>query len=517
MKSNYRATNSFDGSELANMNVEYAISGKAAYLVGGRIVALQTTGTCKARGKNNGMDCAIDASFSLAREYSYGALVDVAAENGNEGPAETNDLYTAKLDGVPENQIVLARNNGSIGRLQTFDPASRKVSKTVLALPKGLSLDHVAISQDRKRLAFRSSGNNTISISESNVFVLELESGMLNQITPSWATNEGVAKALNTGKTCTLTGRIVWHDDEFKKDRTDGLIIGWVRVDHTTCFSTIDSTTGKFKLENVPANTSVLINAYASLPNYSNGKSRGAQFAPNGKAFAATVLVTDESNKDIGDLHINPPSVDYGYSAPSFAEGKVICNRYPGATVAIVGYPNRSWEEKEIAAKLGLLTGGFAVSPDGKLMSFVMDSVGGTGSVNFYGLDGKEVWSTALAEGVEVSYTSQAAWLADSSGWVCTAGSPGWLGKDRYGLPGLLYASPAQKRVVFARKWPQLGGYSCKSIALNKEGTIAYLVFHVTNDKGVTYGDLWQWDSTTDTLSRLTNLGDVVGVANIGR
>ena len=518
VKSNYRATNSFDGSEIANMNVEYTIAGKAAYLVGGRMVAFESAGTCKARGKNNGMDCAIDASFSFVREFSYGFLIDVAAENGNEGPAETTDLYTAKLGGVPENQIVLARNNGSIGRLQTFDPASRKVVKTVMALPKGLSLADAALSKDRKRIAFRSSGNNTISIAESNVFVLELENGILNQITPTWATNEGVAKALDTGKTCTVTGRIVWRDDEFNRDRTDGIIIGWVRVDHTSCFSTIDGTTGKFKLDNVPANTSVLISAFVNLPNYSNGKSRGEKFAPSGKASAMTVHLLDEGNKDIGDLRVNPPSVDYGYGAPTFgADGKVICNRYPGATVAIVGYPNRSWEEKEIDANLGLLTGGLSASPDGKLMSFVVDSVGGSGSVNFYNAAGKAVWSTGLAEGVEVSYTSQAAWLADSSGWVCTAGSPGWLGKDRFGMPGLLYASPSEKRVVFARKWPQLGGYSCKSIALNKEGTIAYLVYHVTNEKGVIFGDLWQWDSTTDTLSRLTNLGDVVGVANIGR
>lgn len=516
LKSNYRTVNSFDGSETANLNAAYSITGSAAYLVGGRMLSFQAAGEATAKGKANTMDCAITVSYTMAREFSYGALLDVAADNGSEGPTEAADLYTAKLDQVPENQIVIARA-GSIGRLQTFDPSSRKIVKTVAALPKGVDFNDVALSKDRKRIAFRSNGNNQISIAEANVFVLELESGVLNQITPNWATNEGIAKPLDTGKTCTITGRLVWYDDEFKRERSDGLNIGWVRVDHTHCFSPIDSTTGKFKLENVPSGTSILLQAYANLPNYSSGKSRGWQFSPSGKATASTVMLTD-GDKDIGDFKINPPAGEHGYGSPSFAKGgDVVCNRYPGASIAIVGYPKRTWKAVDVDANLGLLTGGMSVSPDAQMLSFVVDSAGGNGSIHFYGSNGKELWGTGLAEGVEVSFRSQSAWLADSSGWVCTAGAPGWLGKDRFGMPGLIYASPAKKQVTFARKWPQLGGYACKSIALNKEGTIAYLVFHFTNEKGVTYGDLWQWDSTTDTLSRLTNLGDVLNVASIGR
>lgn len=517
IKSGYRTVNEFDGSETANFSVEYEIQGKAAYLVGGHIMALTSTGTCKAKGKAGGMDCTIEVSWTMSRDFAYGALVDASADNGSEGPNEVSDLYTAKTGAVAANEIVIARA-GSISRIQSFDPAARKISKTLAALPKGYNFNELALSPDRKRIAFRSNGNSTISIAEANVFVLELESGVVNQITPSWATNEGITKPLDTGKTVTVTGRLVWFDDEKRIDRTDGLYVGWVRVDHTACFSKIDGTTGKFRLENVPANTSIFIHAYASLPNYTNGKSRGYRFLPDGKAMAATVLLTGDSDKDIGDLKISPPAVEHGYGSPSFAKGgDVVCNRYPGSTVAIVGYPKRTWKEQEVDANLGLLTGAMAVSPDARMLSFVTDSSGGKGSLHFYDSRGKEVWGTALAEGVEVSFSSQGAWLADGSGWVCTAGAPGWLGKARFGLPGLLYAAPAQKQVTFARKWPQLGGYTCKSVALNKEGTVAYLVFHFTDEKGVTYGDLWQWDSTTDTLSRLTNLGDVLGVANIGR
>lgn len=517
IKSGYRTVNDFDGSETANLTLEYEIQGKAAYVSGGPISALTSTGNCKAKGKSGGLDCSIEISWTMSREFTYGSLVDASVENGSEGPEEVSDLYTTKAGIVADDEIVIARA-GSISRIQSFDPATRKISKTLAAMPKGYSFNELALSPDRKRVAFRSNGNNAISIAENNVFVLELESGVVNQVTPHWATNDGITKPLDTGKTVTVTGRLVWFDDEKRINRHDGLYLGWVRVDQTACFSKIDGTTGRFTLENVPANTSIFIQAYATLPNYTNGKSRGYRFLPDGKAMGVTVQITGDSNKDIGDLTINPPAGEHGYGSPSFAKGgDLVCQRYPGSLVALVGYPKRTWKEVDVDAKLGLLAGAMSVSPDSKLISFVTDSSGGAGSVHFYDSRGKEIWGTALAEGVEVSFASQGAWLADSSGWVCTAGAPGWLGKDRFGLPGLIYAAPAKKQVTFARKWPQLGGYSCKSVALNKEGTIAYLVFHVTNDKGVTFGDLWQWDSTTDTLTRLTSLGDVLGVANIGR
>lgn len=516
-KSAYREVSELDGSEAANIECEYSINGKAAYVPGGSLALWTHSGTCAAKGKMGGTDATLAISWSASRQFFYGSLRDVRVDNGKDGPDTVDDLYTAKAGAVPAHEVVIARE-GAISRLQTFDPAARKITKTLAALPKGIYFTDLALSQDRKRVAFRSNGNKGISIAEANVFMLELESGQVNQLTPSWATNNGVPMPLDTGKTVTITGRLVWFDDERGINRHDGLNIGWVRIDQTTCFSTIDGMSGKFKLENVPANASILICALASLPNYSNGKSRGWRFLPDGKAMASTVILTGESDKDIGDLTVRPPAVEFGYGAPSFAKGgDVVCNRYPGSAVAIVGYPKRTWREVEVDANLGLLTGALAVSPDASMLSFVTDSSGRKGSVHFYDSRGKEVWGTPLADNVEVSFSSQGAWLADGSGWVCTAGAPGWLGKKLQGMPGLIYASPAEKRVTFARKWPQLGGHTCKSIAVNKEGTVAYLVFHFTDEKGVTWGDLWQWDSVTDTLTRLTHLGDVLNVANIGR
>jgi hypothetical protein len=56
------------------------------------------------------------------------------------------------------------------------------------------------------------------------------------------------------------------------------------------------------------------------------------------------------------------------------------------------------------------------------------------------------------------------------------------------------------------------------SLAVNADSTVGYMVTHkYVADKQLTYGDAWAWDSTTDTLTRLTSLGDVICVASYGR
>jgi hypothetical protein len=202
-------------------------------------------------------------------------VLSAAGDNGKEGPDAAAEILTYKHGAADAGHLLIARNDGKIARIQVFDPESRKIVKTLLAMPGSNSIANLALSPDRKRVAFSSNLNAGISVSTHDIFVLEFESGKINQVSPSWATNDGIAKPLDTGKTCTVTGRIKWFDDDpqFRRDRHDGFT-GMARIDQTPCIAVIGSD-GKFKLENVPVGIPLLLDIHGRLPNYSDGKSRG--------------------------------------------------------------------------------------------------------------------------------------------------------------------------------------------------------------------------------------------------
>src|SRR5690606_10116130 len=163
----------------------------------------------------------------------------------------------------------------------------------------------------------------------------------------------------------------------------------------------------------------------------------------------------------------------------------------------------------ELAKELTYMTGGLAVARDGRIaVAHDSGGSGGTKGVRFLGKDLKPLWHLAEHAGT-IDYNVEGAWLPLQSGWVCTASRPAHLGNLRYGAPALFFANPKDKTHGVAGSWPQLSGLTMKSVAVDAGGNVGYFVLSLFEANKAT-GDLWAWDSTTDSLRQITNLGDVV-------
>lgn len=515
LKGSLKVINEFDGSVMTNLTSDVTFNGTASFNVTrGGMVRYEWNGEISVRGTYNAADASASATFAEANDYAYATVLDRKADNGKDGPDAPKEVQTFKHGAVDAGHILIARNGSGVARIQVFDPAARKIVKTVLAMPGSNSINTMALSPDRKRVAFSSNLNSLISVADADVFVLELESGKINQVTPGWADNNGIAQPINTGKTCTVTGRIVWYDDDpqLKRDRNDGFT-GIVRFDHTSCVATVGAD-GKFTLTGVPVGTPLLLNIHGRLPAYSNGKMRDGLQKYAGMTNVDMVL--DESGKNLGDVRIHPNHPDTRYDRPSWDGDSLWVNASAWTRSYKIGYPKHSWAETDFGGKLELLLGGFSVSRDGKHAAQCRDSSGGGGAVHVYGIGGKSVFSAEIP-GATLSYSSEGAWTADGN-WACTAGIDNTMGKNLYGAPGLVVAQVAQKQAGLYRAWPQLSGHMLVSLALNETSTVGYLVTHkFVAESQSTFGDAWAWDATTDTMIRLTSLGDVICVASYGR
>ncbi len=440
-------------------------------------------------------------------------MFDKPAVNGGEGPDSVDSIQAFKHGAVDPAHIVIARNNGKLARIQVFDPASKKIVKTVLAMPGANTIATLALSPDRKRIAFSSNLNAGISISSSDIFVLELESGKLNQVSPYWATGDGIAQPIKTEKTCTVTGRIIWADDDpqFRRDRHDGFT-GAVRIDHTPCAAVVN-VDGTFKLEGVPVGVPLLLDIHGRLPNYSNGKMRDALMVYAGATMVDMTL--EASGKDLGDVRIHPGHVQTSYDRPCWQGDALWLNASAWTQSYKAGYPKHSWEKVDFGA-LELMYGGFSVSRDGKYAAMCRDSSGGKGAVHFYDTKGKHLWA-AEVPGATLAYWAEGAWTSNGA-WLCTADAESMLDKNRFGAPALVYASREAKQAGVVRLWPQLTGHSMKSIAMDEKNDTGFFVTHkYVAETQITIGDAWMWDSSSDTLTRLTSLGDVLCLAGYGR
>lgn len=493
--------------DLHRVDLEGEIAGKIRFdIAAGGPVQTSIEASFAGSGKINTVDADVKITSREARSFRHGTLKDEAVQNGSEGPDSVNDVYASKLDAVPAHRLILARSSGAISRLQTFDPSTKKIEKTLLALPKGVLMGEPALSPSRSKIAFVSNGNNLISHSQTNVFVYETSTGKLNQITPSWATGTGLAQAAASDRKVTIRGRVSWFDDERSMTRHD-VLMGYVKVDRTTCFAQLSSD-GIFEVKDVPTGVGLLVVVKATLPNYSTGKRRHEVFGNQAQA-STVVLLSDD--KDLGDLTVHIPSVSLDFDNPSWAgDDALVCQYSSIGTAFRIGTSKRSWTEIDLGGADARSTKNCALSPDGKWIA-----MGSGHCVTTYDASNpKQGVQTNLADHITVD--SGRMWLKDSSGWICSAQLTGWMGEMRFGVPALLLVKPAEKQVYVIKTWPQATGGRIQSVALDAEENVAYIVVQTT-EKDKTFGDLWAWDSRTDATTRLTQLGDVVGVANRGK
>ncbi|MCA8917096.1 MAG: PD40 domain-containing protein [Planctomycetes bacterium] len=501
-----------------DLTAEASINGRALFdITAGHMAGYAWSGTATSSGRWQGSDIASSAEFSEADNYGYGFVSDQPVSNGADGPAEANEVKGFPSGAVDPNHVVIARNDGKIARIQVLDPSTQKIVKTLMVMPGTFTLNNLALSPDRTRVAFASSLNGLISLNRTNVFVLELATGEVNQVSPHWADNKGITKPIDTGKTATLTGRVVWKDTDpqVNRDRNDGFT-GYVRIDQTPCIARV-ADDGTFTVTGVPVGVALLLEIRGSLPfNFTNGKPRGGSdsMARTAGTSMASLLI-DEDGKNLGDVRLQTHYGDRGVDRPNWDGDTLWINESAWTSCYKAGYPEHSWKQVQFG-ELALLFGGFAVSPDGKQAAFCRDSSGGTGAVWVFDTKGKALWHADVA-GATLSYTAEGAWTSDGY-WICTAGIENTMGKEIYGAPALVIALPQQKQATVLGSWPQLAGHRVVSLCVDKDANLAtFVTLQAIPGKAVVLGNLWQWDATRNSLVRMTSLNDVVAVASYGR
>lgn len=503
-----------DGTLSRDLVIKSTFTGEAGFDIdAGRMLAFAWSGTVSVTGQEFDADVKGTATFTERWTYAYGR---VQTTDGPSGPEdEMVEAITAKPHGkLAEGHIVVGRQNGNATRLVVYDPAARKELATVLTLPGTASIGDLAVSPDRKLVAFESSLNNLISIAESNVFIFNLETAKLDQITPYWASGDGLGKAIETEQTCTLKGQIVWTDDDplWMRDRNDGFT-GFIRVDQTACVAAVN-VDGTFELAGVPVGTPVMLEIKGTIPfGYSNGNWRPALAAYVGATMANMTLET--GTHDLGTVRLFGSHMSIAHDAPGFVDNGTLLTQLSGwSSGHKITLVLRSYEEAKFSDDLLYMTGGFAVSRDGRL-GMCHDS-SGSGGARFSKIDGSAIW---VCEDNPASFSvgSEGAWLIDGSGWICTADEGATMGDDTFGAPALIFASPSDKAARVAQAWPQLIGQSVVSVAVNKAGTMAWLVVHAPQANDSVFGDVWAWDAVNDTMTQITTYHDVVAVGGWGR
>ncbi|MBX3461024.1 MAG: PD40 domain-containing protein [Planctomycetes bacterium] len=504
--------NEFDDAASSRYDTTVKLAGTGEFNVTqGRMVKAEWSGSAKAKGKLGGAPFEGSATLSEKFEFAYGTVIDSRPDNGDHGPTEgkAGTVQSEKFRPLAEHEIVIGRNNGKVTRIQAFDTKTRKIVKTLCVLPTDASLFQLSVSPDRKRVAFSSNLNSGISIFDRDVFVLELEEGVVNQVSPRWADNKGLAQALKTEETCTVTGRIVWHDDEFNRDRHDAYT-GWVKIDHTVCGAAVKSD-GTFTLTGVPVGLSLYMDINGRIPAYSNGKWRGATLLAQHAGASHVFMPTNGGTYDVGTIRIHGNKTTQSIGRPTW-RGKELWVVYDGWNSAhAVGYPERTFKDVQFGKQLDPLCGGFAISPDGK--QFAITHGSGSGVVGLYDAEGQ--WVKGIeSQGYAAAYNSEGAWTGDSKAFCYTCSTEASLGESLYGAPGIGISFVSGG--TSGRRWQQLTGQNCVSMALDQQANVGYLVIH-RPDGNLVYGEIWAWDSRTDAMERITTMGDVICVGGYGR
>lgn len=517
IKTSLEEKNQWDGSIARRITETYTLKAEATADAGsGLMISLRWTGSSKFSGEQAGSPIKGSATLEENYLFRYGRINLAAPALDDIGPAKAEGIMTEKHGALKESEILIARSNGSRMRLQVYDVAARKLVRTVLAWDGNSSVSQLAVSPDRLKVAFSSTLNTHISIHTQQVFVLNLETGKLDQVTSSSATGDGLEQPIKAAKTATLKGRVVWLDDEAgrRRDRHDG-VLGRVEVDRTPC-KVVIAADGTFELKDVPVGEPLLIQISGTLPNYSDGRLRGGQDLM-AKYVGCTVLnmQIEAGTHDLGDVRINPYFLTGGYGRGAWRGDELWVQQESWRSAYVSRYGGKEWKPLKFG-ELEYLTGGFSVSPDGKHVAFARDTSGGAGGPAFFTADGKAVWSTGTI--LTVSYTSEGAWTSTSKEWVFSAGVQHTCGEKLFGAPALGFCFVEQRNHIMPQAWRQLSGHQMVSLATDKRANQAFFVTHFYDpDRNLTIGDAWHWDSSTDTLKRLTGFGDVIAVGGYGR
>ncbi len=449
-------------------------------------------------------------SLEETRAWRYATIVEDQPDNGEDGPASVDEVWTSPHSRVDEAHIVVLRGPAQGPRLVVFDPAARKIVKTIAVFPKQIIVTHPALAPGRDRLAFVSNLNNGISHATTNVFVLDLPSGRVDQLTPDWASGKGLARPFTAERTGRIVGRITWKDERGVV-RTD-VTTSTVRADGTANGSVVGSG-GAFVLEGMPVRP-LLVQIRAT------GIRAGGGMVQLQAHVSAVFGAGDVA--DCGTVALSWPWVDRAYDYPTWRGGGLLGRAFGLGRVFECDYPERRYDESRRIEDLSDEVGshGPIASPDGKWLASYLDAVflvhdAGTGErLRYLGVPDIDLIRFARA----YPWPGQSGvWLPDSD----VAIYAGYEAVPSLTWPAIVGLKSSTSQILVPKTWPEaaLAGRRMVSVATDPGADVAYVVVHTPKpgDASTVFGDLYAWDSRIDATTRLTNLGDVIDVANTGR
>jgi hypothetical protein len=392
-----------------------------------------------------------------------------------------------------------------------FDPATKKRVKTLCVLPAGKFIDHLSLAPTRDRVAFSSTLNNEISVSPWNVFVLETASGKLNQVTPGWATGDGLAQPLKSAKG-TVTGRLDFYDDYERQVRSDD-ISSEVQLDQSNCHIAAGS---GFKLENAPAGI-LLLRVKAKVPKPRHGVPRGVSVYARDASVVTLVNVKAGETTDVGTLRLNIGAVDMVYCNATWGKDRLMGQLHSSGMLWEAGYPARSWQ-LDTKPTLSDWPAGVALNPEGNTLAFTSWG-SGKNRFNLVHPQSRKVIKTIDLEsiGAEIPFNARLSWA--DGGMVLL--SPA-MARCRYEFsadaPAIVAAGLEAGKAQVLKTLPEWSGRVILDVSVSDDDTLLYIVVSgklpTTNEER---GELYCWDAQSDTMTRLTGFGYVLSVSNIGR
>lgn len=429
-----------------------------------------------------------------------------------------------KTGAVSEKHLVLVRSTPQGRRIETYDPETDKTVAIIATFPQDVGVDHVALSPDRKRVAFASTLNNLVTLLVWNVFVIELETGALNQLTPDGATNRGLLQPKTGTGTATVTGKLAWIDPE--RGRSNHFLFGNVRLDGVECLGILKGD-GSFVIEGVPCSepfSSYLLSARANIP---------ATQAQEGGAAQGSLAITVKpgETKDIGEITVHPPVIELALGFPSWGKNGVYVNALFSAYVQFVSYPERkvgNWD-KSLLDYVALESCGFLASPDGKHIAGAdrwsnadPNDYKEARCITFFdAATGKQTRRVDLGgpNDLYISSANHGTWLPDSSAYVVPGTYNDFKSEpNQLMVPCLFAASPDKAEARLLKSWPEAAGKgNITSLTVDKGGTKAYLVLSQLTEQGAKVNTLWVWDSKADTTTQIGKAGDIISIDLCGR
>lgn len=502
----------FGDEEVTNMVTTATVKGELVTKPGTGAVVRRMAVDSAISGKRDGFDVKGTAKLDDYREYKNSWLFEKALDMGGDG-APSGTITEAKGfagKAIPAGNVVVSRNAKEGARLLELDPVSGKYVRCLGVVPAGKYIDHVSVSPDRKRVAFASTLNDEISIAPWNVFVLEVETGKINQVTPSWATNDGIAPALKTERTGTVIGRVDFYDGWERAVRSDGLS-GDAQLDQTSGHVVIGDN-GSFRMENMPTGI-LLLKVKANFPRPRHGFKNTDRVDSRIGQVVTLVNVQAGQTVDTGTLRLVEGQADMVYCNPTWG-GETLAGNLFGAGMAWqTTYPKRAYT-LDTAVNLPAAPMGFAFSPDGK--QWAMNTQAGHKLMLVDPATRKATRTIELADlKAEVSFSSRLTWL-DPTMLAC-----GGLTRCRYettaDCPALLIFGVEQGAQIW-KTWPEWSGRKINDVTLTPDGNS--LLICVQGPLPLEKEDrieLYIWTPETDTTQRVSASGDIQSVSNTGR